>query len=554
MAKPVKVQVRRQIRVGANRNRWVWVWLLLAILFVAAVRVRLIGTPLERDEGEYAYAGQLILQGIPPYQEVYNMKLPGTYVAYAVILALFGQTLQAIRLGLLLVNVATIVLMFFLARRFFDDLIAVIAAISFALFSLLHALLGIFAHATHFVLLAAVAGLLLLLKALESRRNGLLFWSGLSLGLAFLMKQHGAFFMVFALLYLLYYSGRKDTGWGEIFKRAIVLMLGFILPLVATCIALVATGAFANFWFWTVTYAREYGTQVPLKVGILDLLIPKAVKLILSAPLLWLLAVVGLYSLCLEIRREERSVFCVGLSLFSFLAITPGLYFREHYFILLLAAASLNAAAGVEFIRRLLSNVRTEAFASKVALSVFFLCAVGLIFGERAFLFALQPIDVSREIYGGNPFPESVEVAKYLRAHTKPSDTIAVLGSEPQIYFYSRRRSASGMIYMYPMMEVHDYAKQMQQEVRSALIHKRPKYIVVVNVPTSWGAREGSDLSIVQWADKWAGRNYELVGIVDIVSTTHTEYLWENDVVGYSPVGSNVLFVLRRKDSKNVRD
>jgi len=554
MAKPVKVQVRRQIRVGANRNRWVWVWLLLAILFVAAVRVRLIGTPLERDEGEYAYAGQLILQGIPPYQEVYNMKLPGTYVAYAVILALFGQTLQAIRLGLLLVNVATIVLMFFLARRFFDDLIAVIAAISFALFSLLHALLGIFAHATHFVLLAAVAGLLLLLKALESRRNGLLFWSGLSLGLAFLMKQHGAFFMVFALLYLLYYSGRKDTGWGEIFKRAIVLMLGFILPLVATCIALVATGAFANFWFWTVTYAREYGTQVPLKVGILDLLIPKAVKLILSAPLLWLLAVVGLYSLCLEIRREERSVFCVGLSLFSFLAITPGLYFREHYFILLLAAASLNAAAGVEFIRRLLSNVRTESFASKVALSVFFLCAVGLIFGERAFLFALQPIDVSREIYGGNPFPESVEVAKYLRAHTKPSDTIAVLGSEPQIYFYSRRRSASGMIYMYPMMEVHDYAKQMQQEVRSALIHKRPKYIVVVNVPTSWGAREGSDLSIVQWADKWAGRNYELVGIVDIVSTTHTEYLWENDVVGYSPVGSNVLFVLRRKDSKNVRD
>jgi len=532
----------------------VWVWLLLAILFVAAVRVRLIGTPLERDEGEYAYAGQLILQGIPPYQEVYNMKLPGTYVAYAVILALFGQTLQAIRLGLLLVNVATIVLMFFLARRFFDDLIAVIAAISFALFSLLHALLGIFAHATHFVLLAAVAGLLLLLKALESRRNGLLFWSGLSLGLAFLMKQHGAFFMVFALLYLLYYSGRKDTGWGEIFKRAIVLMLGLILPLVATCIALVATGAFANFWFWTVTYAREYGTQVPLKVGILDLLIPKAVKLILSAPLLWLLAVVGLYSLCLEIRREERSVFCVGLSLFSFLAITPGLYFREHYFILLLAAASLNAAAGVEFIRRLLSNVRTESFASKVALSVFFLCAVGLIFGERAFLFALQPIDVSREIYGGNPFPESVEVAKYLRAHTKPSDTIAVLGSEPQIYFYSRRRSASGMIYMYPMMEVHDYAKQMQQEVRSALIHKRPKYIVVVNVPTSWGAREGSDLSIVQWADKWAGRNYELVGIVDIVSTTHTEYLWENDVVGYSPVGSNVLFVLRRKDSKNVRD
>lgn len=37
--------------------------------------------PLERDEGEYAYAGQLMLQGIPPYQLAYNMKLPGTYAA-----------------------------------------------------------------------------------------------------------------------------------------------------------------------------------------------------------------------------------------------------------------------------------------------------------------------------------------------------------------------------------------------------------------------------------------------------------------------------------------
>jgi hypothetical protein len=38
---------------------------------------------LERDEGEYAYAGQLMLQGIPPYQLAYTMKLPGPFAAYA---------------------------------------------------------------------------------------------------------------------------------------------------------------------------------------------------------------------------------------------------------------------------------------------------------------------------------------------------------------------------------------------------------------------------------------------------------------------------------------
>jgi len=59
---------------------------------VAFVRLRLLNFPLERDEGEYAYAGQLILQGIPPYELAYNMKFPGTYLAYAFIMALFGQT------------------------------------------------------------------------------------------------------------------------------------------------------------------------------------------------------------------------------------------------------------------------------------------------------------------------------------------------------------------------------------------------------------------------------------------------------------------------------
>jgi hypothetical protein len=48
------------------------------MLLFAAIRWCLRDMPLERDEGEYAYAGPLILQGIPPYQIAYNMKLPGT--------------------------------------------------------------------------------------------------------------------------------------------------------------------------------------------------------------------------------------------------------------------------------------------------------------------------------------------------------------------------------------------------------------------------------------------------------------------------------------------
>jgi hypothetical protein len=76
-------------RIG---GRWALVILAVALLFAAFVRWRLREMPLERDEGEFAYAGQLLLQGIAPYQLYHSIKLPGTHLAYAAIMAVFGQT------------------------------------------------------------------------------------------------------------------------------------------------------------------------------------------------------------------------------------------------------------------------------------------------------------------------------------------------------------------------------------------------------------------------------------------------------------------------------
>jgi hypothetical protein len=71
----------------------------LIVLFVASIRIRLLQIPLERDEGEFAYMGQLMLKGIPPYLLAYNMKLPSIYTLYALIMAIFGQTIVGIHIG-----------------------------------------------------------------------------------------------------------------------------------------------------------------------------------------------------------------------------------------------------------------------------------------------------------------------------------------------------------------------------------------------------------------------------------------------------------------------
>ena len=141
--------------------RWEYIAIVLVILLIAGIRFRLRDFPLERDEGEYAYAGQLILQGIPPYQLAYNMKLPGTYAAYAAVMAVFGQTPAGIHSGIIIVNAASIFLVFLITKKLFDPTAAAAAGAIFGLFTIRPILVGLAGHATHFVTLVALASIYL---------------------------------------------------------------------------------------------------------------------------------------------------------------------------------------------------------------------------------------------------------------------------------------------------------------------------------------------------------------------------------------------------------
>src|SRR5262249_18631042 len=206
--------VKEARRIAISPATLLWVLFLLTLLTTTAVRLRLLDVPLERDEGEYAYSGRLLIEGVPPYSLAYNMKLPGTYVAYAAIMAVFGQTPRAIHLGLLLVNLATVASIVLLARRLFDSSTAAAARAAFPVPSLSQGVYGVFTHATHFVILPVVAGAVLLLRAGEADRNDddgragksrrafVAAASGLLFGVAFVMKQHGIFFILFAVAWL----------------------------------------------------------------------------------------------------------------------------------------------------------------------------------------------------------------------------------------------------------------------------------------------------------------------------------------------------------------
>ncbi|MGE5049274.1 MAG: glycosyltransferase family 39 protein, partial [Deltaproteobacteria bacterium] len=236
----------------------------LLLLAAAAIRLRLLQVPLERDEGEYAYGASLLLGGSAPFSSMYSMKLPGTQFAYASFLALFGHSIAAIRLGLLLVNAATTLLVFALGRRLMSPGGALAAAAAFAALSLSPAFLGIFAHATHFVILFAVAGLLVLHVALASRRRRHFAAAGALLGAAVLMKQAGLVFPALALCWWGWERRERPLGWAA---EGLTLCAGIAAPLLVTATAIALAGTLPAMWFWTVTYARDYATALPFTQG-----------------------------------------------------------------------------------------------------------------------------------------------------------------------------------------------------------------------------------------------------------------------------------------------
>lgn len=527
-------------------RHWVW-WVSLAIvlLLTASMRFGLLDVPLERDEGEYAYAGQLILQGVPPYQQLYNMKLPGIYAAYAGVLAVFGQTQTGIHIGLLLINAVTIVLMFLLGRRLFDRLTGIVAAASFAVLSISQSVQGVFANAEHFVILPALGGLLLLLKALDDDKTWLLFCSGLLLGIGFLMKQHGAAFIIFGGLYLLIDQLRnRPVSLRRLTLICAVFITGAAVPYGLTCVILALAGTFENFWFWTVTYALSYTSQVPIEQA-WSILKNRAVYIGGSAPLIWALVVVGLTAFLWDERARRRSIFIALFALFSLVAICPGFYFRPHYFVLILPAAALLAGIAISAMANVLLNARPRIVQYGLPIMLAVICLAVSIYQQRHFLFQMTPLQACRATYGSNPFPESLEIARYIRSSTEKDDRIAVIGSEPQIYFYSDRRSASGYIYMYPLMENHDFALQMQKEMIQEIESVQPKFLVFINNTTSWLKRPDSHTLVFEWFQRYHKKHYTLVGLVDSFKGK-TSYRWAPDVK-WPRSSSYWVAVLKRK-------
>ncbi len=202
---------------------------------------------------------------------------------------------------------------------------------------------------------------------------------------------------------------------------------------------------------------------------------------------------------------------------FSLIAFTASFYFSRHYFIMMLPAISLLTA--------ITARRAAQAVGEAVPAACLTLACAGFVFANRALWFEQSPEAACRAFYGANPFPEAASIARYIDDHSTPGDTIAIMGSEPEICFYARRHSATGYIYMYDLMQSHQYALPMQREAIQQIETAKPAFLVLVYIDSSWTIDKDSNLTIMNWVRAYSAKNYELAGNVWIWPD-RAEYVW----------------------------
>ena len=179
---------------------------------------------------------------------------------------------------------------------------------------------------------------------------------------------------------------------------------------------------------------------------------------------------------------------------------------------------------------------------------VILLIIVGIgINNNTEYLFKEESKDISRRIYGLNPFVESEAIGDFIKKNTNKDDKILVLGSEPQIYFHADRVSATGFIYMYPMMEDHQFNLSMQEQLIAEVEASDPDVVVIVDVNKSWMRKSKSPSKLFSWyLNKYSEDKYKLIGSVEIYSDA-TLYKFTPVALQNQPVSKYRVRILKKK-------
>ena len=506
----------------------------ITLIIIIWVGMRLADAPMERDEGEYAYAGWQILRGGLPYVDFYNMKFPGTYFSYALIFKCFGTSIYAVRLTVLVLNILSSFFIIQIAKNLLGEESSWIAGGTFLLLSMSFGAQGIIANTEHFVVFFAMLGLWLLIEKMP-------LGAGIHLAIACIMKQHGVFYLGFAFFFILM-QHLQIRNLKSTIINVLWFCMGYMIPFAVFFSYLMYNNIIPNFYFFAVEYASAYSTLVKPTFKYIS----TYKYLFIDNPLFWLVFWAALWHIFknkLNLKYWNKNVEALLLIVFfivSFMAICPGWFFRPHYFQLIFPASALIMAYGFKELnwnKVFRGKILGKQHFLAIALMVSVLCQVG-------YFFYKSPDTIIDELYDGECFTGLRDVGQFLNNKTKSGDKIGMFGSDPQLLFYAQRESASGYMYAYPLVENQPFADRMTHQYIHEIEGKKPEWLVYLT--TSKGEdNQKNVVHIDNWFADYSQKYYNYSGVFYEDKQKKGKLIWTETVLDTS--FRTIVFIYQRQ-------
>ncbi len=517
---------------------------ILALVYIL-IRKNFFEIPMERDEGIYAYFGRLVLDGAVPYRDFYEHRLPGIFYMYAVLVGIFGE-FEGLALGITMLNIGTLTFTYFFARRFFGSQpVAIAATIFSAVLALAPEISGFTRQSEHIVMIWAMGGLHFLLKGMEEDKWKYLLWSGVFMCLAMLTKPNGVFFILLGGFWLVaYYLLERREGieasFFDKFKRTVakagIYSAGVFGIFGVICLLMLMQGVLGDMFYWSVTYSAGYVSRIDMSEGFAKYFMPTFKGVTANYMLFWIMALIGTIAyIALPSKEANSTAKKIALPLFifcSFLTITPSYTFYGHYWIMFVPSIAFAAAAALHCLHSLMGKTMMAGIVVSAAVAVSLGFHSSSISADKtlggSYYFSPKADKIVMKTYGGNPFNEAFQIGKFLKKRMSPSDKLAMIGSEPQLFIYTGANSVTRHAYFSYLMQdsMTTDVMRFQEEYRKDIETGKPKYIVFFNHDISILANPNANFTMInELLTVYIPKHYRIVGVVDLVGTGQPRYV-----------------------------
>ncbi len=440
-----------------------------------------------------AFGGQLLHGGLHGLDIVDTRGPGGPYIA-AIIAFLFGYgNIIAYHLTGLLFNLLTLIMIFYLASKLYDNKIAQLSCLLFAIFSYSYKLIdslsfNVESMALPFLMLASIIfyDVFLYFKNSCRRISSKAIFSCLMVGIlgsiVFSIKQviAACFIAYFVIIFVDYYlSGLRIK---QVLLITSTISVGFLIGLLGIFGRTIITTGWENTIYWSFFFGYRHYTK-----PILDSLVSSTnliFTLYLAQPLFWLLSLVWLIKSMSSFIKKPIKNNIGELYLFLLIvtqilgALIPG---RKafHYLVPLIPFLSIAVSKTIIDYFYLLDK------SLKKPLIIFILLVAVLppIMNYTIFPAGLQAFEYNlyasfmKETDKTNPLNRAVKIIKN---NTTENDTIYVVSNGYEFYLLSKRLPSTIALHLWYFNKYKEdaYLKKAYNKIIADIVHNHPKVII----------------------------------------------------------------------------